>query len=203
VEKMKDDNTIGDNTIDEETTGKNTTEYSKETYLGNVFNLNRNLITLADNKANIIIRTLAFLIPFIFGLNLYASLGDNIDHISTGLLNGTFIFATILFFGSFTMALSVIYARFGKTDVQSQTTSDLKDMMFWNNITKITPNLYYQYITGLNANQINDDYCSEIYSLAKINKQKFSKYNISLGFLFLGIIVLIFGYICAALTNFF
>lgn len=177
---------------------------SKETYLGKVFELNRNLINLADNKANIIIRTIAFLLPFIFGINIYANFGVNGPSVT--ILMNTYVIATVCLLVSFFFSLSVIYARKEKTVLNTQPASSnlpdkkLCDMMFWNNITSVSAEVYFTYLrSNLDYEQMFEDYCAEIYSLAKINKQKFKLYNISLIFLSIGTFTLILGYIISSL----
>lgn len=177
---------------------------SKEQYLSNVFNLNRDLISLADNKGNMIIRILIFIIPILFGLTTYLTVEVSINQTSITILLIGFVLISIAYLISFFFTLRVVYARFEETSVDPNKIRHFSDMMFWKKIEEKKPEDYFQYIeSDLSPTKVIQDYTSEIYSLAKINKKKFKNFNRALVFLLIGTIILVVFYATVAIINLF
>lgn len=166
----------------------------KENYLKTSFAHNQELIKLADSKANIVLGLISFLIPLIFGINVYSTYGKESTKESIILLN-VFAFISIILLGiSFILAISVIYARLNN--------SKNGNKLFYKNIESMKFNEYQAFVRKLTDDIIFGEYTQEIHEIAKINKKKYYFYNYSVIFLLSGIAVLIVGYLISIGLNF-
>ncbi len=154
-------------------------------YTKTVFKHNQNLIQLADNKASIIISVISVLIPIIFGMDVFISTNDQISNFKA-FLYISFIISVVLLAITFSFAILVIVAR---------TKEEYGDLIFFANIKKKKIEEYEVFIKTLNKKLILEDYIKENYAIAQINSKKYNMFKISLLFLSISVLFLIFKYI--------
>ena len=164
-------------------------------YIKTIFSHNFSLIRLADTKANILLGINSILIPIIFGvmgLN-FVSLIDSGYLTQALFLNLFSILSLIPLAISFTFSILVIRARYSK---------ELKNNIFFKEIISQEFSKYKDIILKSDDQFIKDDLSREIYSLAKINKNKYKNYDYALWSLLIGLLFLILGYVLIISINF-
>lgn len=164
-------------------------------YIKTIFDHNQELIKLSDTKANIVLGINSILIPLIFGVTTvnFIDLLENNLLVHAILLNTFSIIGLVLLVISFVYSTLVIKARLSK---------ELENNIFFENILKTKFEAYKTKILEMNDQAIKEDYLAEIYTLAGINKIKYSRYKWALRFLILGIFSLICGYFILAICNY-
>ncbi|MFW9973218.1 MAG: Pycsar system effector family protein [Candidatus Odinarchaeota archaeon] len=164
-------------------------------YIKTIFSHNFSLIQLADTKANILLGINSILIPVIFGvmgLN-FVSLVDNGYLSQAFFLNLFSILSLIPLATSFIFSILVIRARYSK---------ELKNNIFFKEIISKEFSKFKELILKSDDQFIKDDFLREIYSLAKINKDKYKNYDYALWSLLIGLTFLILGYALIISINF-
>ncbi len=167
----------------------------KEKFLKTIFNHNQQLINLADSKSNIILRLIAFLIPLIFGLNTYSTIGLTSKSAVIYLLNISAILSILGLGISFLFSVQAIKARLES--------SDKGNLLFFKNINMKTNKQFEKIINEVTEEEMFSQYCTEIKDIANIAEIKYKNHKKSILFLGLGISIISFSYLIALLVNIF
>ena len=164
-------------------------------FLETTFSHNHELIKLADNKANIVLRVIGMLVPLIFGINVATtSVGIESNIFAIYVLNISGIIALIGLIISFSLAISVIKARLINDEKRH-------NILFFENIHKKGREEYKKCIGILTEEKIIENLTTEISDISEINVDKYKYYKRSLTFLFWSVIILVIGYLFVLISN--
>lgn len=161
-------------------------------FVSNVYNVIQDMISLADNKANILLSIQSLLVSIGLGTSILSKTFESVKDIDNIVLYRFFyiivISLTISSIMGIALTLFVFRARSNSKDSKKKS----KGLLYFGHIANLqNPDDYYNKINNISESEILKEYSYQIYNVSKIANKKMKYLNRSIYFLILNLILTI------------